>query len=128
MYGFILCRNVMETHIVQSILTLFSLLEKDQLTNLQTYQVQKTIYPVCMLLLKLALMNDFYSMWKLEDIIFKKNLLLLLFFQLSYYCFLFLKGVGIFHVTSTIILRYLCKSFQIQLFNSAIFYFFNFLN
>ena len=128
MYGFILCRNVMETHIVQSILTLFSLLEKDQLTNLQKCQVQKTIYPVCMLLLKLALMNDFYSMWKLEDIIFKKNLLLLLFFQLSYYCFLFLKGVGIFHVTSTIILRYLCKSFQIQLFNSAIFYFFNFLN
>ena len=47
---------------------------KKRPTNLYKWHLQKPFPPMCMLLLQLASMNVFYSMWWLEDIAFHESL------------------------------------------------------
>ena len=48
----------------------FTFSEKKPLTNLEKLQQQRLFSPLCMLLVKLASINVFYSLWQLEDCIF----------------------------------------------------------
>ena len=66
---------------------------KETLTSLRKLKLQKTFSPVCTLLVELASMIVFYSIWWMEGINFYKSLSLVLFFfsfffQLLCYCFL----------------------------------------
>ena len=82
-HGLLFPRNSGKAHTFQSILpVVFILPETKTLTSIKT-----TFYPVSMLLVQLALMNIFYSMWWLEksivDIFFFLNHYVVAFFQIS---------------------------------------------
>ena len=80
----------------------FLLSEKKQPTNLQIKQLQKSLSPVCMLLVQLASMNISYSMKYLVNIIFHKSLSLLTYFLTAMLLLSLnknLKEVGILHIS-----------------------------
>ena len=57
-----------------------TLSKKKRSTNPSKWQLQNLFSPVCTLLVQLASMNVFYSMWYLEDITFRESLSLFWYF------------------------------------------------